>query len=100
MQGAALADICRGEPAPHAKSCGLWTKCGSVFADYFLKNWSRRREPLAFLLYDPPPALPAGAPVFIHSDKTFASSPAFEPASSWPGTSLLSRRTSPATERD
>jgi hypothetical protein len=24
---------------------------------------------LAFLLYDPPPVLPAGAPVFIHSDK-------------------------------
>ncbi len=69
MLDAALADICKGEPAPHAKSCGLWTKCDSVFADYFLKNWSRRRAPLAFLLYDPPPALRTGAPVFIHSDK-------------------------------
>jgi hypothetical protein len=59
----------RPEPAPHAKSCGLWTKCDRVFADYFLKNWSRRREPLAFLLYDSPPALRTGAPVFIHSDK-------------------------------
>ncbi|HEX5272135.1 MAG TPA: hypothetical protein VFW33_16675, partial [Gemmataceae bacterium] len=50
-------------------TCGLWTKCDAVFADYFLKNWAARREPLAFLLYDPPPALRPGAPVFIHSDK-------------------------------
>jgi hypothetical protein len=50
-------------------SGGLWTKCDRVFADYFLKNWIRRREPLAFLLFDPPPAIRAGAPVFIHSDK-------------------------------
>lgn len=48
---------------------GLWTKCARVFADYFLANWTTRREPLAFLLYDPPPALEAGAPVFIHSEK-------------------------------
>jgi hypothetical protein len=48
---------------------GLWTKCDAVFADYFLKNWQIRREPLAFLLYDSPPVLPARAPVFIHSDK-------------------------------
>jgi hypothetical protein len=48
---------------------GLWTKCAGVFADYFLKNWLERREPLAFLLYDPPPALPEGSPVFIHSDE-------------------------------
>lgn len=48
---------------------GLWTKCDAVFADYFLKNWQVRREPLAFLLYDSPPALPMRAPVFIHSDK-------------------------------
>jgi hypothetical protein len=41
-----------------------------VFADYFLKNWTERREPLAFLLYDPPPAVRTGAPVFIHSDKS------------------------------
>jgi hypothetical protein len=48
---------------------GLWTKCDGAFADYFLTNWKERRQPLAFLLYDPPPALPIGAPVFIHSDK-------------------------------
>jgi hypothetical protein len=40
-----------------------------VFADYFLKNWTARREPLAFLLYDPPPTVRRGAPVFVHSDK-------------------------------
>jgi hypothetical protein len=51
-------------------TCGLWTKCDAVFADYFLKNWTQRNEPLGFLLYDPPPALPTGAPVFIHSDKS------------------------------
>jgi hypothetical protein len=60
----------KGRDPPHVTSCGLWTKCDSVFADYFLKNWSRRREPLAFLLYDSPPALRTGAPVFIHSDKS------------------------------
>jgi hypothetical protein len=49
---------------------GLWTKCDAVFADYFLKNWQARRKPLAFLLYDSPPVLPTGAPVFIHSDKS------------------------------
>ncbi len=49
--------------------CSLWTKCDGVFADYFLKNWKERKEPLAFLLYDPPPALESGAPVFIHADK-------------------------------
>ena len=49
--------------------CGLWTKCGAVFANYFIKNWNERKQPLAFLLYDPPPALRVGAPVFIHSDK-------------------------------
>ncbi len=48
---------------------GLWTKCDRVFAEYFLKNWQSRRKPLGFLLYDSPPALLAGAPVFIHSDK-------------------------------
>ena len=50
--------------------CSLWTKCDGVFADYFLKNWKEKREPLAFLLYDSPPALAVGAPVFIHSNKT------------------------------
>ena len=48
---------------------GLWTKCDSVFGNYFKKNWEARTEPLAFLLYDSPPVLPVGAPVFIHSDK-------------------------------
>src|SRR5262245_560923 len=48
---------------------GLWTKCDREFADYFLSNWQQRREPLAFLLYDSPPVLLPGAPVFIHSDK-------------------------------
>ena len=40
-----------------------------MFADYFLRNWTEKREPLAFLLYDPPPALEVGAPIFIHSNK-------------------------------
>ena len=35
----------------------------------FSRTGQRRREPLAFLLYDPPPVLAVGAPVFIHSDK-------------------------------
>ncbi len=48
---------------------GLWTKCDHVFAEYFLKNWGANHRPLAFLLYDSPPVLPPGAPVFIHSDK-------------------------------
>ncbi len=48
---------------------GLWTKCDVVFADYFLKNWQARHEPLAFMLYNSPPMLLMGAPVFIHSDK-------------------------------
>src|SRR5262249_8650966 len=47
---------------------GLWTKCDAVFADYFLTNWTERRAALAFLLYDSPPVLLQGAPVFIHSD--------------------------------
>ena len=49
--------------------CGLWTKCDAIFADYFLNNWTSRRAPLAFLLYDPPPTMRSGSPVFIHSDK-------------------------------
>lgn len=48
---------------------GLWTKCDRVFADYFVLNWRTRQEPVAFLLYDPAPDLPCGAPVFIHSNK-------------------------------
>ena len=70
LLNAALDALQRGESPPHATACGLWTKCDSVFAEYFLKNWVERREPLAFLLYDPPPALRTGAPVFIHSDKS------------------------------
>jgi hypothetical protein len=67
---AALDALQKGESPPHAVPCGLWTKCDGVFADYFLKNWTQRREPLAFLLYDPPPSLRMGSPVFIHSDKS------------------------------
>jgi hypothetical protein len=48
---------------------GLWTKCDAVFANYFLSNWRTEQKSLAFLLYDSPPVLPTGAPVFIHSDK-------------------------------
>lgn len=58
-----------GESRPLEAPFGLWTKCDSAFADYFLKNWTQRRKPLAFLLYDSPPELEAGAPIFIHSDK-------------------------------
>jgi hypothetical protein len=67
---AILNTIRKGGGPPHTIPCGLWTKCDGVFADYFLKNWVRSREPLAFLLYDPPPSLGTGAPVFIHSDKS------------------------------
>jgi hypothetical protein len=67
---AMLGAILTGRECPLARPMGLWTKCDSVFADYFLKNWTCRREPMAFLLYDPPPLLPDGAPVFIHSDKS------------------------------
>ncbi len=49
---------------------GLWTKCAGAFADYFATNWKERGEPLAFLLYDSPPLLIPGAPIFIHSDKS------------------------------
>ncbi len=55
------------EPQPGA--CGMWTKCDRIFADYFLANWTRRRAPQAFLLFDSPPVLPVGAPVFIHSEQ-------------------------------
>jgi hypothetical protein len=48
---------------------GLWTKCDRVFADYFLTNRQAYQKSLAFLLFDPAPALRAGALVFIHSDK-------------------------------
>src|SRR4051794_13330319 len=42
------------------ETCGLWTKCDAVFSNYFLTNWTQRREPLAFLLYDPPPSVRPG----------------------------------------
>jgi hypothetical protein len=67
---AALGALQKGASPPHAAPFGLWTKCHGMFADYFLKNWTQRREPLAFLLYDPPPSLRSGSPVFIHSDKS------------------------------
>ena len=54
---------------PQPGMCGLWTKCDRVFANYFSENWQVRRVPQAFLLYDSPPALPIGAPVFIHSEQ-------------------------------
>ncbi|HUG92530.1 MAG TPA: hypothetical protein VML55_16950 [Planctomycetaceae bacterium] len=66
---AALARILAGEERLLDAPFGLWTKCDREFADYFLKNWTERREPLAFLLYDSPPVLLPGAPVFIHSEK-------------------------------
>jgi hypothetical protein len=61
--------ISAGKSPQRDSPFGLWTKCDSVFADYFLNNWRIKKEPLAFLLYDSPPVLPTGAPVFIHSDK-------------------------------
>jgi hypothetical protein len=69
VQGAALKKAAAGQAAWSDVPCGLWTKCDAAFADYFLNNWSERKQCLAFLLYDPPPALHPGAPVFIHSDK-------------------------------
>jgi hypothetical protein len=65
----ALAQSLEGKGKIIDGSCGLWTKCDKVFADYFLKNWEATRRPVAFMLYDPPPAVPPRAPVFIHSDK-------------------------------
>lgn len=56
------------EPQPGI--CGLWTKCDRTFANYFLANWESRRLPQAFLLFDSPPVLPVGAPVFIHSEQS------------------------------
>lgn len=66
---AALGRILGGEGRLVEVPFGLWTKCDSIFADYFLKNWNARGEPLAFFLYDSPPVLIPGAPIFIHSDK-------------------------------
>jgi len=65
----AFERLCRQERPDSMQAYGLWTKCDRVFTDYFTLNWRERHEPLAFLLYDPPPNLPSGAPVFIHSDK-------------------------------
>ncbi len=55
---------------PQPGMAGLWTKCDRPFADYFLTNWQTRRTPQAFFLFDSPPALSFGAPVFIHSDQS------------------------------
>jgi hypothetical protein len=49
------------------KPFGLWTKCDIVFVDYFLTNWTERKAPVAFLLFDPPPALMPGSLVFVHA---------------------------------
>lgn len=65
----ALTRVLTRSPTCEESACGLWTKCDKVFADYFLHNWTSRHEPLAFLLYDPPPVVQSGMPVFIHSDK-------------------------------
>jgi hypothetical protein len=67
---AALSRLALGNESQLDRPCGLWTKCNPVFADYFLANWKQRHTALAFLLYDPPPALGAGMPVFIHSENT------------------------------
>ncbi len=66
---AALQRILAGKDRLLDSPFGLWTKCDAVFANYFLKNWETNRAALAFLLYDSPPVLAPGAPVFIHSDK-------------------------------
>ncbi len=58
-----------GDTAALESPFGLWTKCDGVFAEYFWENWQAKQQPLAFLLYDSPPAIPEGAPVFIHSQK-------------------------------
>lgn len=61
----------RNSSSPFLESpFGLWTKCDIKFSQYFALNWRERQQPLAFMLYDPPPALPVNAPVFIHSDKS------------------------------
>jgi hypothetical protein len=59
----------RGESPLIDQPFGLWTKCDRVFCKYFTENWAASKKPLAFMLYDPPPALPPTSPVFIHSDK-------------------------------
>lgn len=65
----ALQQVLHDGRKPADPPFGLWTKCDAVFADYFLTNWRARREPVAFMLYDSPPTLAKGAPIFIHSDK-------------------------------
>ena len=66
---AALKRTVDGEERVIDSPFGLWTKCDSVFAKYFLRNYQANRGYLAFLLYDSPPVLTTGAPIFIHSDK-------------------------------
>ena len=65
----ALQRLLREEGPAIDAPFGLWTKCDPVFAEYFTKNWRERGKPLAFLLYDSPPVLVPGAPIFVHSDK-------------------------------
>ncbi|MEX0717133.1 MAG: hypothetical protein WD066_11115 [Planctomycetaceae bacterium] len=65
----AFRRVTEEDAEPIGTVCGLWTKCDRVFADYFLRDWTARQAPMGFLLYDWPPALPAGSPIFIHSDK-------------------------------
>jgi hypothetical protein len=66
----ALNRVDGNEPSTLETPFGLWTKCDAVFTRYFLKNWTANHQRLAFLLYDSPPILSMGAPVFIHSDKS------------------------------
>ena len=69
LLNAALQRIRNGEQPLIDQPFGLWTKCDRIFADYFLENWRKRNQPMAFMLYDPPPAITLRAPIFIHSDK-------------------------------
>jgi hypothetical protein len=57
-------------PMPPQWRCDLEPAKKRFVPDYFLKNRSRRGEQLAFLLYDPPPALRPGELVFIRSDSS------------------------------
>ena len=69
MLEGALVRVVGREQAWVAAPAGVWTKCALEFAEYFRVNWGRARKPLAFMLYDAPPALPSAASIFIHADK-------------------------------
>lgn len=79
---------------------GLWTKCDAVFAEYFWKNWQEKKEPLAFLLYDSPPVLADGAPVFIHSNKSLRLIAAFRSSQYVAGYKPTTEVTERITERE